>query len=362
MSNFAETALDVLISRIPQANYLTPLIPFGNYAVKPYVYERVKQRAFPRVAATKKNNKDYSGGNGFATDSWVEDWSSSYSFALDFASQNIGRYLLMAFGSVTTTELVAGQVYKHVFKPLDKRTTSVMPSYALGIRNAAAAGGVNSMFPSMCCDDFKLASSGKARLDGSMSLTGSGDEIEPFAIDPLAHALNQEGALNYFYHQQSNLSIADHKNQATVENLSTCHLLGWNFGVQNQYAAGDYGCPRFVLPNDPESGSLRSHYLLLSQMFMLDYLLKMRADDPARAALKSQQALAIEAKLTGRTITGVHKHSLALKSYLSKYDSVDRGFTDGFATVSIKPDILYSTSDNEIVVAELVNNIPSYLI
>lgn len=363
-TNFAETALDIFIARVPQVNYTAPLVPTGAISGdKPYVAERVKQRAFPSLKATKKNNADYSGGNGFATESWVEAWTSAYSYGLDLASQNIGRYLLLAFGSVETTILVAGKVYKHVFKPLDRRATSVMPATAIAVKNAEAAGGVDALYPSLTCDEFKLASSDKARLDGNVSFTGSGEELSPSGIDRAQHVEYQDGKLNYFYHQQSVLSIADAAAKANVENLSTCHLLRWNFGVSNQYAQNDYGCPRFIDADNPESGALRSNYPLVGQSFMLDYLLKMRSSDAAHEALKDQKPLSIAASMYGSLIADTsYRHGLTLQAALAKYNAVERGFTDGFATVQVTPDVLFDTSANEIVTAELINNVASYKI
>lgn len=356
MGNFPEKGLNIAISRIPQANYLTPPVA----AVNAYVREQIKKRALSSQTPTEKDNGEYATGNGFADESWIEDWKTGFSYNIDLASQNIGRYLLAAMGKVTTTQPNAGSdpnVYRHLFTYLPFLTTSQLPCYQIIEQLLAGANGINRRSPSMVAKSFKMASSGKAKLDGAVAWEGSGERVSPSGVTWATHVNEIQNTFNYFFAKQSELEIADPdgQNPANVK----CELKSWNFSVENSQDENDYGCPRFLNDN-PKLGALRSHYLTINQKFMMDWVMKMRNNSPEHVALQNQTPFKLTTKMIGETISNTYKHQLTITSYLAKYSSVDDDFEDGMTVVKVKPNLLFNVSANKIVEIELINNVPSY--
>lgn len=359
MGNFPEKALNVAISRIPQADYLTA----PTAAANAYVREQLKQRGLSSITPTERDNADYATGNGFPDESWVEDWKTGFSYNVDLASQNIGRYLLAAMGKVTTTQPAVGtdpNVYKHVFTYLPFLTTSQLPCYQIIEQLLASANGINRRLPSAVAKSFKMASSGKAKLDGAIAWEGSGERPSPSGVTWATHVNELQGTLNYFFHKQSELLISDTDGTTNLVNVK-CDLKSWNFSIENQQAEDDYGCPRFV-GDDPEKGALRSHYLTTNQKFMMDWKMKMRNDSPEHTALINRTPFRLVTKMIGGTISNTYKHQLSITSYLAKYAAVDDGFEDGMTVVDVKPNMLFNVSQNKIVEVELINNVPSYTV
>lgn len=359
MGNFPEKGLNVAISRIPQVDYLTP----PTAAVNAYVREQLKQRALSKITPTEKDNAEYANGNGFADESWIEDWKSGFSYNVDLASQNVGRYLLAAMGKVTTSQPAAGtdpNVYKHVFTFLPFLTTSQLPSYQAIEQLLASANGINRRSPSLCAKSFKIASSGKAKLDGAIAWEGSGERVSPSGVTWATHVNELQGTLNYFFAKQNEMVISDLDGTSNLVNVK-CELKSSNFSIENSFAEDDYGCPRFV-NDDPAKGALRSHYLTTNQKFMMDWRMKMRNDSPEHVALVNQTPFRLVQKWIGATISNTYKHELKITSYMAKYSAVDDGFEDGMVIVDVKPNLLYNVSLSKIVEVELINNVPSYTV
>jgi hypothetical protein len=356
MGNFPEKGLNVGISRVPQLNYLTTTTAEANA----YVREQLKQRGLSTQTATEQDNANYATGNGFADDSWIEDWKSGFSYSVDLASQNIGRYLLAAMGKVTTTQPNAGtdpNVYKHVFTYLPFLTTSQLPSYQIIEQLLASANGINRRLPSAVAKSFKIASSGKAKLDGAIAWEGDGSRPSPSGVTWATHVNELQGTLNYFFAKQGEMIIAD-VGGANPVNVK-CELKSSNFSIENEFAENDSGCPRFLNDN-PKLGALRSHYLTINQKFMMDWVMKMRDNSPEHVALQNQTPFQLQEKWIGETISNAYKHQLTITSYLAKYSAVDDGFEDGMTIVNVKPNLLFNVAANKIVEVELINNVASY--
>lgn len=358
MSNFPEKGLNAAVSRIPQTDYLTATTAAANK----FVREEIK-RELSKIQPNEKDNSDYATGYSFPTESWVEDWRNSWSWSMMLASQNIGRYLLAAMGKVTTRQPDAGDeptVYEHVFEPLPFLTTQQLPAYSLLAQLLPAANGINKKYPSMVAKSFKIASSGKAKLDGSVQWEGSGEEVLPSGVTWATHVNEIQGTLNYFFSKQNELIISD-TDGSNDSNLK-CEIKSSNFSIENDFAEEDYGCPRFV-DDDPELGALRSQYLLTNQKFMMDWVLKMRNDNPEYVALLDRHPFKLVQKWVGGVIAGGldgYNHELEITSYLAKYAAAEDGFEDGMAVVSVKPTMLFNVSANKIVQVKLTNNVASY--
>lgn len=358
--NVPDTALDIAISRIKQSAYLTATAA----AVNAFVEERVKSRPLAQVTPNRVNNAGYSGGLGFPTESWVEGWSSSFGYSLDLASQNIGRYLLAAMGGYAVSQpdaVGSPTVYKHVFTPLDRRTTVQLPAFSILNQANPSGNGINSLLPSMVADSFRFDGNAKSRVEGTVVWTGSGEETIPSGVTWATHVNTVQNTLNYFYNPQASLKIGDYPSMGSPTTWTTCDLLRMGFGVTNSHAADDYGCPRYKVSGDLEKGVMRNHYLLQGQSYSLDFLLKLQANNPMHTAMVNQSPLEIEASYTGNLISGTYSHQIKVISYFTKYATVERGFTNGFATVQVTPELLFSNTDNQIVQVELINNVASYI-
>lgn len=85
----------------------------------------------------------------------------------------------------------------------------------------------------------------------------------------------------------------------------SCDLETWSLGLQNP--AGDEGyrqCSPYWVANDPESGVIRSEYLLGVRQYALDFTARLQASDPARGWLKAQTDVALEIPIIGQGDTG----------------------------------------------------------
>ncbi len=348
------------MSRIPQTNFLTPVVPAA--APRSYVEQIVRSPFLLNVTPAVKDNKGHSTGSRFGNDMWIEGWETeggSYDF--DASSQNIGRHLLAALGGYSVAA-VAGQAgaFKHTFTPLDVSISSQLPSYSFAPQAAPGASAIDSMFPSMTASSLKLTSEGASRVSAAAAWRGSGEEITPSNVSLATHVLGVQGTQNYFYNTQSKILMSADSNGGA--GFTTCELMRWNFGITNSFNDDDWGCPRFLTANNPESGALRGHLLLTDTTFEHEFSLRMRASEPAYAALKNQTTTSIVNSLIGRVIGATTaNHQLDITLALTKYESVARVFNNGFAEVAIKPRAIYSNSASSIVKVELVNDVASYI-
>ncbi|MBV9242689.1 MAG: hypothetical protein JO314_11845 [Acidobacteria bacterium] len=357
MSNFPEKGLNVAISRIPQTDYNTATTPASNS----FVREVLKQRTQPTIQPSSQNNASYATGYGFPTESWIEKWGTAWQWAFDLASQNIGRYLLAAMGSVVTSQPNAGTdptVYQHVFSPLPFLTSSQLPAYSLVAQLLPGSNGLNRLLPSMTAKSLQINSSGLAKLDGAVSWMGSGKETTPSGVTWASHVNEVAGALNFFFAKQNEIILSDPDGSTNLVNVK-CDIKKSSFTVENSFAEDDYGCPLFV-NSDPSLGAIRSQYLLTDQKYGMQFTLKTRNDNPEHAAILAQTPFKIIQKWVGPTISNSYTHLLEITASLAKYSAVEDGFDQGFAIVNVTPDLLYSTTAAKIVSVKLINTVASY--
>ncbi len=358
MGNFGTSEFNAAVGRISQANYKDKTAAAANA----FVQEKLKSPARVKIEPLEKDDADYAKGHNYAEDSWVESWKTSVQWQMDLASQNLGRYLLAVMGNVSTSQPDAANdptVYEHIFTPLDRLTSHQLRAYSILEHLAPSQNGVDRLAPSMVAKSLQVASSGKAKLDGNLQWEGSGEIVEPSAVTWATHVNSIQGALNYFFAKQSELirSDTDGSNAVNVK----CDLKSWSFGVQNEFAEDDYGCNRY-LDDDPEKGAIRDHYLLTKQMFTQEWVNKLQANSPEHQHLLDRKPLKIINKMIGGNISNAFNHQLEITSFLSKYSAIDDGFEDGFATVGVKPKMLFDTSANKIVEVKLTNNVASYTV
>jgi len=92
---------------------------------------------------------------------------------------------------------------------------------------------------------------------------------------------------------------------ATTSAGYSCDLETWSLNLQNPAADEGYRqCSQYWVPNDPESGAIRSEYLLGVRNYGLDFTARLQANDPQRAWLKAQTDVALEIPIIGQGDTG----------------------------------------------------------
>lgn len=358
MANYPESAFQMAIGRIPQTNYLTPTA--ASTSPVNFIEQLIGSPAIMSVKPNRATNAGQTTGNRFASESWVDSWTSDGSYDFWLTSQNAGRYFYAALGGYTVAA-VSGSAgaYKHTFKPIDTSATAQLPSYSIVPQLAASSSVVNSLFPSNVCSAFSITSTGKDRVSANASWVGSGDEITPSGITWATHVTPVQGTQNNFYNTNTNILVAADDNGGG--GFTTCELKSWNFGIANSFADGDYGCPRFKISGNVESGALRSHLLLTGTEFSAGFTLRLRPSDPAYAMLVNQTPTVLRFSLIGGAIGAtVSNHKLDIAFALTYYESATRGFDEGFAVIEITPTALFSTGSNAILTVELTNNIASY--
>ncbi|MEW6361735.1 MAG: hypothetical protein AB1477_06400 [Acidobacteriota bacterium] len=347
------------MGRVPQTDYVTPTAAAANAFVEQIARE--PDGSFWTIEPKKMNNKGQGTGNRWATESWVEAWDSSLQFGFDASSQNLGRHLLAAFGSVASTTQGAG--FKHVFRPLDTKISMQLPAYSFLELLAEGSGGISSLFPSGVCEKLELAGDGQGRVAATVNYRGSGKEQAATGYAWATHVQKIQGTQNYFFNTQADISIGGYPgNTSPVE--FNCDLESWRFAYSNTLAAdAGYrpGCPEFVIAGNPEIGVVRTECLLSDSAIEAEWTFRLRANDPALGQLKNQTPLEAAITLTGAVIgAGPEVHKLTITLHYFKYATHVRGVKDGIATVTITPDVIYSVADSEICEVELVNNVTSY--
>lgn len=358
MGNFPERALNVAVGRIPQTNYLTATTAAANK----FVREELKARSLPNVEQGAKDNAEYTTGYGFPTESWVETLANGWPWAMDLSAENVGRYLLASMGAVSTSQPDADDfpsVKEHLFTPLPFLTSSQLPAYSLLVDLLGSANGLSRKVPSMIARTFGINSSGTAKLDGSVAWVGSGEEVIPHGVTWASHVNEIQGTQNFFFSKQAELTTAAASDGSTGLVNEKCELKKASFMVNNVLADADFGCPRFY-GDDPNKGAIRSHHLLLTQSYDLNFTIKMRADNPHHTAMINQTPYRIVLKWIGGTIADEYKYELRITSYLSKYRVVNHGFEDGMLVMEIQPTQLFNVSANKIVEVLLRNAVTSY--
>lgn len=359
---FNSTSRRYAIGRVPQVDYVTATAGVAG-PPKNFVEQVVTDEPFSKLEPKTETNKGHSTGNRFPTEQWINEWDNTFGYSFQVSSQNIGRHLLAAFGSVTTTQLVAG-VNRHLFKPLDFNGTQQLPVYSILEQLSPAAGGINNLLPSMCCESLDLAGEGKGRITAQVAWRGSGQIIKPSGVTWETHVELTQGTQNFFRKAESSIAIGDFPNNANVSNLA-CNIESWKFGIKNSLMADEGyrdGCPRWKDANDHEKGVFRSDLLMQDQSFETSYVLRLRQNSPEHVALENQSPLEIAIALTGKQIVAPHNHKLTLYHYFAKYKMVEVGSANGIVIATVTPESLFSVTDNEIITAELINNIDSYLV
>src|SRR6185437_15310980 len=293
------------ISKLPQVNYDTPWasgVGGANYRRLLMSGEQLVDEQ-PNVV----NNRNYAKGQRQATDSWIVSHDALIPFGFDICSEEIGRWLLLVFGKVVTTQPNVDDnplVYRHVFSFMDV-AASAQPPVTSVVEQCGAA--MDTLYPSAACQSLSFRGEGPQRLGASGNLMGSGKAISPSGI-----TIPAAGDLHYLYQGQVALSLDDGD---TVTNAFDApqRLNSWEFAANNVLGLDDGfrpGAQKFQDDDDPNSGEVRSECLLLDQDYVMRYNLRVLSDSTFWAALRAQTPFIPMFDIIGPPIDDDFNHGL----------------------------------------------------
>jgi hypothetical protein len=354
------------ISRIPQDDYATPTAP--NTGVPLNMVELlVKDKNLAGYQVQTRDNKGYSTRNDFPTEQWILSHDVNRSVEFEPASDSLGRILMLALGSVATTQpdaVNAPGAYQHVFIPQDPNISRQLPATTLVEQ---VGNAVNALYPSCVVENLSLKGEGIDRITSTFSFRGSGKRTTPSGIVFAAGAGNQVTPatdMKYFFNSQVALTIADAGTLANGTQYGTAKRLeSWEINIENQLLADDGyrpGSTDFQNPGDTTSGAIRSECLFGERAITGAFVVRVDSASDEYAALKAQKPLDFKVVLTGPVIAAAVHHKLTIESPLMAYEAIEYGDKNGIVTLQIKPKFLYDVVTGRIIEITLVNETESY--
>jgi hypothetical protein len=342
------------ISKVPQADYATPTAGAANFK-----QVLAKGDSFATEQPNIADNRDYAKGTRQATEQWITNHDSGVTLPFDICSEEIGRFLLLAFGKVVSSQPDAGgnpTVWQHVFTGMNPLVSAQIPVTTF-IEQCGAA--IDALFPSMACQALSLRGEGPQRLEANYTGVGSGKKVTPSGIVIPALA-----DLHYLYQAFVGLTL---DNAGAITNAATApqRLNSWEFGVNNTLGLDDGfrpGAAAYQTANTPESGEVRSEALLQDQAYAMRFNLRLLSDSAFLAELTAQAPIVPIFDIVGPTITGIYKHRLHIKGYRAPYRTIGKTTRNGLVTLDIEPNILFDTATSKDVEVTLTNTIASYTV
>jgi hypothetical protein len=356
MVDVFETQRLYAMSNRPQANYETATetaVPANFVGVK------FTDKDFSRLSPATSDDSEDAHGSDFPHEEYLERWDVESPHSIAMSVEEIGRFLLLACGSVVTTALTvapAPLVYQHVFTLQDANVSRQLPVVSLVelIGNAH-----NVLHPSMLLKMLSLKGDGAKRIDTTVQFHGSGKEIAPSGLSYAQVKALLQGGLRYFFNSQAKATVADEITLANaVDYGATRGLNSWELGINNNPMLDDGfrpGSDRWQTTGDPDSGQIRAEMLFGKREVTSSMVTRLR-DQTERNALKARKKLNWKLELIGGTITGAHKRKLTAEMPNVRYDAVDIA-GGGLMTQQIR---MRSFGDAPVTFT-LVNTIPSYV-
>lgn len=347
-------------SKIPQINYLTAT---DASVIANFKELLVSDKNLAKTETKAVDNKDESTGHQQATEEYKTVHDTSRATERRVCSEEAGRDLLLAFGSVATTQPDAANaptVKKHKFKPMDLTLSKQLPAMTL---IEVVGGAINRLLPSMIVEDYSLKGDGYDHIRQTMNLRGSGKLVEPSGID--AEDIAELTGLHFFTNTQVKLTIAD---SGTLDNDTDYGaargLESWDFGIKwNLLAEEGYrpGAALYQMANDPDSGAIRSECLVSGYELSMSIVARLFAQSDQLAALRAKKKLDVLLEQIGAQIGATaFNHKLTVHAPKVSYDMVELGAKNGLVTVQLKPKIFFDTTSGDDATVELVNNVASY--
>lgn len=314
------------------------------------------------------DNAEDAHGSEFANTEYLESWDVQAQHTIPLSSEIIGYLLLLAFGSVTTTQPDAVNhplVYQHVFRLLDHNVARQLPVTSL-VEILGTAHNV--MHPSMMLKQLSLRGAAEKLVDTSLQFHGSGREISPSGLSyAQVKALVDAQTLHHFFNSQAKATIADAGTLLNAENLSTLRKFrSWEWAINNNPMVDEGiapGAEKFQTAGDNASGAVRAEMLNGIRSLTASMVVRLRSDSEERAALKARKPLNWKHELTGGLISS-HAGPPATKYYhklTTEFAKVR------YTTLDLQPGNIVTQQINmtpfdaaDVVKCTLINTISSY--
>lgn len=358
-----ESQRQILISKTPQADYETPT---ATGVPANFVQLQVTDKNLSKYDPITSDNADDAHGSEFATEEYLEGWDAEAQHHVALSSEVIGRLLLLAFGSVTTTQpdaVGAPTVYKHVFTLQDPNVSGrQLPTTSL-IEIVGTA--LNRLLPSNVLESLSLKGDGIKRVDAGFQLIGSGKVTEPSGLSVSQALAQRESGLHYFFNSQATAKIADAGTLANLVNYGTAKRFNsWEWGINNNHMKEEGyrpGAGKFQTANDATSGAIRSECEFGIRQLMGSMVTRLLSQSDEMAALKARKDLDWSLVLKGALIAATFYHQLTIHYAKTKYETIELGSSNGLVTQQIRVKPFDDGSTLNVVSAELINTIASYV-
>lgn len=356
---------NILISKIPQADYATPTpAVVGNFKQL-----QVTDQNFTKVSPQESDNKDDAHGNDWPTETYLESWDTEAPHDLAVSSENIGRLLLLLFGSVTTTQPDATNMpalYRHVFAPQDPVVSRQLPVATIV---EILGSAINRSQPSMLLSSLSMKGDGVKRIMASLQFKGSGRETLPSGLSVANAESLLEDDQHFFFNSQAAATIAD---AGTLANAipygAQKRFNSWDWGWNNNPLAEEGyrpGAGNFQNNADPTSGAVRSELLMGVTEGMASMVVRLLTQSDEHAALKARKKMDWKLVLTGGVIgtymSTTYNHKLTVEYPKVTYTSVDLGQSNGLMTQALQMRPQYDKATNKKVIVTLDNTVGSYV-
>lgn len=337
---------------VAQSNWIygigdTPMSNYTDDGVNPASLIKfvTSDQQAAKISVGTQNNEGHSTGTDWGTEQWTTSHDVEISFNIDPTILMLRRLLYAFFGQVATSSPALG-VTKDIFTPLDANTSRQLPSYWITERCASAH---DALYPSCNLEKLSLKGEELGKLNASGTFRGSGKQLLAQNI-----TINPETNKYYLKNTMSKIVRATAAVPGTPVKTYQCGLQSFNFDGDNGHdpkTGYDPGCQRFYTAGDPDSGVIRSYYLFGRRKYGGKFIIWAEDSAPEIALLRAQAELDLKMSMTGKTIASTYKNLLELEMHLAVYSAVDLGSKDGFTTMEITPNALYSESLNKIVSA-----------
>lgn len=355
------------LSAIPQVDYQTALVASAS----PKNYRQIEKtdRQFADYRIGTSDNRGRSTGSPYPNRKELETHDVTFQTTEDASSQLLGERALAGFGQVETTELEAGEVYKHVFELLNPQDNPQLPAYTLAEKAGESASRPDAhdvKYPSMVASSFSVRGSGTAKLEMSTSWVGSGKRTVPSGINffSTSHVkLIEDFVQNFFRNTQGTFKLYPEKDLAGTAFEVACGFRDFEMTVNHNLLlqSGYQGCGIFQTAADPESGAVRGSCEIGEQQASFSFTMLMDDSYAAQAKMQTLESISADLKYTGKTITGAHKHYALFKLLAANITEIAHTVVDGKNAWRVTTEPLAQGQTLPLVL-EVVNNVESYTV
>ncbi len=225
------------------------------------------------------------------------------------------------------------------------------------------AAGWHKLMPSAVGDGFSLKGAEKGVLTCDFNLLGSGAIVNNPAVTypPTATPTVQNLTNLYkFYNTQMNITPNDGGSYNTAYG---CRYRSFQVDFKKTMlseAGFQPGCARFLVPNNPNSGMIRSALEFDKQMLEFNFQVDMAAGTPEFEAVQDQRPIAVVIEAIGGNIEGAIPFSLKTTINISKYRTSKPTLGSNIWQFGISGKALFDVTNNQLFQIELVNDVSNY--